>query len=288
MSQPSNLPILSLAAEALAVACRSILALVRIYWLPIAVYTVAVAVARVIWFEHVTTKFGLPVWVEVALWAPFAAVITIAAFRYFVSADLPSWYRGFEFSRSFWLSILCLFVVNLVYRYTPFVEQESVWAAWRYIAGPTWFKPTQDGYAAIAAMRLLAQIAGFAVNAFVGAVAMGAIWLVAPRDAFGAGELKKLLLMFPLSLFAYLFIFEIVNNQVSVLINWIHHWLSIPYPALPQQLDNWRERLVPELLRELHNIPTGFVVTLLWLTALATVFRFLEGRSPHDSAHSDH
>ena len=280
MPQPSHLPILSLAARALSDAVRAVLPLLKIYWLPITIYTMAVSIMRVAWFEHITPKSNLPVWSEVALWAPFGAVIAIAAFRYFDSARLPDWRQGFAFGRAFWFSVLCLFIVNLVYRYAPYVEQQGVWAAWRYSAGPFWTTPTPDGYATIAGMRLLAQIVGFAVNALVGAIAMGAIWLIATTDKFDAGRLKTLLLMFPLSLFAYLCLFEVVYNQVGLLINWLYYWIGIPYPEPPQSAD-WRERLAPELLREIYNIPAGFIVTMLWLTAIATAFRFLDvsGRS---------
>ena len=289
MPQPSNFPILSLAAQALADTARATWALIRIYWLPTAVYIIAVVAARVVWFEHVTAKFSPPIWIEVVLWAPFAAVITVAAFRYFAGDNLPNWRQGFRFGRLFWLACLCLFVVNLVYRYMPAVEQESVLAAWRYIAGPDWTAPASDGYAAIAGIRFVAQIAGFAVNALVGAFAMCATWMIATRDVVDWGRLKKLLLMFPLSLFAYLLMFEVVYYQVGLAIDWLYSVLSIPYPAPPPQLGSWRERVVPELLREVYNTPFGFVVTLLWLTATATAFRYLEGggagKSPPGNRH---
>lgn len=282
MPQPSTFPILSLAAEALADTARATLALIRIYWLPTAIYIIAMVAARVVWFEHVTAKSSPPVWIEVVLWTPFAAVISVAAFRYFAGENPPNWRHGFKFGRLFWLACLCLFAVNLVYRYMPAVEQDSVLAAWRYVAGPDWLAPASDGQTAIAGIRLLAQIAGFAVNALVGAVAMGVTWMIATRDVVDWGRLKKLLLMFPLSLFAYLLMFEIVYYQVGLVIDWFYSVLSIPYPAPPPQLGSWRERVVPELLREVYNIPFGFVVTLLWLTAIATAFRYLEGGGTGD------
>ena len=288
MPQPANFPIFSLAAQAITDAVRAIRVVLTIYWLPMAIYIIVLVIARVIWFEHVTTKFRLPVWIEVALWAPFGAVMATAAFRYFAGANPPDWRKGFRFGPTFWLSVLCLLVVSLVYRYAPAVEQESVLVAWRYIAGPNWIELTPDGHNTIAGIRLLAQVAGFAANALVGAVAMGATWLVATRDVLDFKRLKQLLLVFPLSLFAYLFIFEIIIYQVGLLIDWLLYWLSIPHPAPPPQLGNWRERVAPELLRQLYDIPSGFVVTLLWLTALATAFRYLDGHDPSEADQDDH
>ena len=258
MPDARKFPVFTLAAEALLEAARSALAFLRLYLLPIIIYTIAQVVARVAWFEHSGLPYSLPLWGEIVLWTPFAALISIAFFRYVNAGGRPQWWTGYALGPSFWAAMALLLVVNVVYRYLPVWENEFAMVVWRVQFGPDWARMWIDNQQMAALSRFMVQIGGFAVNALVVMVAMTLVWVIATRNRPDVTESMRLVSLFPLSLFVYLMLFEVIGYQIGALYSALIYGSGIPLPNGPSS-PVWRERVVPEFVRELPYLPYTYI-----------------------------
>ncbi len=281
MSIHTRLPVITLAAEALIESARSAPAFLKIHLLPMTIYTLVLTVARVAWFEYGGQPHILPFWVEVILYVPFSAVISIMVFQYFRSGILPRWRDGFRIKNGFWVAVSVLLVVNLVFRYTPIWESHLVETALQIQFGPDWTRVAIDAPQSATLTRFTVQICGLVINAFVGMLSMGLVWFIANKERVDIAELGRLISFFPISLLAYFLLFEVVSHQINVLYAHMIDWLGISLPARPNS-QIWRERFLPEFLRELPFIVQSYVVNLVWYASIAIVYRWLDKKQIED------
>ena len=277
MSNPKKFPVFTLAANAVLVAARSALAFLSIYLLPTIIYTIALVVARVAWFEHSGQQYAFPLWGEVVLWTPFAALISIAFFRYVDTGGRPHWWDGFALGPGFWAVAGLLLVVNFVYEHLPYWENEFAQVIWRLQFGPDWARVAIDNQQLAALSRFAVQIGGLAVNALVGMIAMGLVWVIATRNRVDHPEFLRLVSLFPLSLFLYLLLFEVITYQIGALYNAVIYGSGILHSVWPDS-QVWRERVLPEFFRVLPFLPYGYISNLVWFAAIAVAYRHLDGK----------
>lgn len=277
MSEKINFPIFTLTGAAFVEAAHAAVAFLRIYIVPIIGYALALVVARVAWFEHVSNQKPLPVWAEVALWAPFGAVVAIATFRYFHRIEIPKWRHDPTVPTCFAAAIAALMGANLTYRYSPYLELTLAHALWNFLFGSNWALIGPDEQRLAGWLYFAIQVCGLVFSALISMFCMGIVWVIATENRLDTLRLRQLVSVFPISLLVYFFLFEVIVDQVAVIYSMLLGWLGIPMPSEPSS-QFWRERVVPEFLRQIPALLPSYILDLVWLSASAVVYRWLDAQ----------
>jgi len=251
----------------------------KIYLPVTALFIITIAIARTIWLEQFNYESVLPDWIESIIFVPFLTVISVAMFRCFETGHPPNSLERFKNENPFWILLPAHFIVGLTYWYTlNHLQQNISTDILQAIYGESWqLLPPKDSWIYVAVFYA-ANLGVFTINALITISIMGFVWIIVAKNEINFTLLVRLCFLFPMSLLFYFVIMEIITNQIYVFYYYSMSWIGvIPDTGIDAILvvKPWRENLKLEFMHELSYLPFGFMINLIWLTAIDTAYRYL-------------
>lgn len=265
INQNKHFPAWRLAQDVVIALPRAAIPFFKIFWLPTLLNTIALLVARGVWFEFFDMRENsMPLWVVSVISAPFGAILTIAAFRYFDRGTLPKWREGFQFGRDFKIVTLLVLAFILVSQYA----YADTWRTWVLL---TWLgdaRPTPYIYRVATLVIFASTIAAIVICTLVAIRTMAPIWTIVTKDQRDVSWLWHLFRVVPFSLFAFFLLFEVVYFQLGTLYLQLLQWAGIPIPV-HTGATHWRAYIMLQLITDLKWLPYNYIAGLMWYTAMA-------------------